>query len=191
MNVPSFVLLGGVDVAVGSRRIRADISYGGAFYAIVDSESVGLPLDPDHLADLRRMGVAVARAVNATFPTAHPLVPRVSGIDATLFTSPPHGESADLRSVVVSASGAVDRSACGTGAAAVMAVIDAMGLLDDQRPFVLESIIGTTVSGRAIDRTVVGDYVAIVAEIEGSAWIIGDHTFTVDPADPLHAGFRL
>ena len=191
VNVPSFVLQGGVEVAVGGRRVRADISYGGAFYAIVDSESAGVALDRLHLPELRRTGLAITRAVNAMFTAAHPLEPRLSGIDATIFTGPPHGHSADLRSVAVFAGGAVDRSACETGTAAVMAVIDAMGLLDDERPFVHESIIGTTLSGRVVDRTAVGDYRAIVPEILGSAWITGDHTFMVDPADPLHAGFRL
>ena len=98
---------------------------------------------------------------------------------------------ADLRNVTVFANAEVDRSACGTGTAAVMAVIDAMGLLDDQRPFVHESVIDTTFTGRVVGRTMVGDYAAIVPEIEGSAWITGEHTFIVDSDDPLREGFKL
>ena len=85
----------------------------------------------------------------------------------------------------------VDRSPCGTGTAAVMAVIDAMGLLDENTPFVHESLIGTLFTGRAAGRTVVGECQAIVPEIEGSAWITGEHTFLVDEDDPLKNGFRL
>jgi proline racemase len=91
----------------------------------------------------------------------------------------------------VFANGAIDRSASGTGTAAVMTVIDAMGLLDDQRPFVHESIIGTTFTGRVAARTMVGEYPAIVPEIQGSAWITGEHTFIVDPDDPLEKGFNV
>ena len=89
------------------------------------------------------------------------------------------------------ADAAVDRSPCGTGTAAVMAVLDAMGLVADGRPFVHESVVGTRFTGRVASRTTVGEYGAIVAEIEGSAWITGEHTFLVDESDPLGRGFRL
>ena len=72
-----------------------------------------------------------------------------------------------------------------------MAVIDAMGLLGGDRPFVHESLIGTRFNGRVASRTQVGDYPAIVPEIEGSAWITGEHTFLVDDGDPLKEGFRI
>ena len=71
-----------------------------------------------------------------------------------------------------------------------MAVLDAMGLLDGGRTFVHEGLIGTRVTGRLADRTEVGDLPAIVAELEGSAWITGEHTFLVDDEDPLGGGFR-
>jgi proline racemase len=70
-------------------------------------------------------------------------------------------------------------------------VIDAMGLLADDRPFIHESLIGTQFTGRVASRTVVGDYQALVPEIEGSAWITGEHIFLVDDADPLKDGFRI
>ena len=190
LNVPSFVMHGGIDVAIGTRRVRADVAFGGLFYAIVDGESVGMSLDVAQVAQLRRTGVEIASAVNRMLTIAHPLEPRLTGIDGTIFTGPAHDPSADLRNVTVFASGAIDRSASGTATAAVMTVIDAMGLLDDQRPFVHESIIGTTFTGRVAARTMVGEYPAIVPEIQGSAWITGDHTFVVDPDDPLHGGFN-
>jgi proline racemase len=66
-----------------------------------------------------------------------------------------------------------------------------MGLLDDGKPFVHEGIVGTLFHGRVAGRTQVGDYPAIVPEIEGSAWITGEHTFLIDEDDPLKEGFRL
>ena len=85
----------------------------------------------------------------------------------------------------------VDRSPCGTGTCAVMAVLSAMGILQDGQPFVHESLIGTTFQGRVLDRATIGDREAIVPEIEGSAWITGEHTFLLDDEDPLREGFRL
>jgi len=190
LNVPSFVLHPGLAVKIGSRTARADVAFGGAFYAIVDSESVGLPIDAAHLPDLRRIGMEIKQAIEAAQTIAHPLEPGLQGIYGTIFTGPPTKPGADLRNVTIFADAEVDRSPCGTGTAAVMAVIDAMGLLSDHR-FVHESLIGTLFTGRVASRTVVGEHAAIVPEIEGSAWITGEHTFLVDDRDPLKDGFRL
>jgi trans-L-3-hydroxyproline dehydratase len=191
LNVPSFVLYGGLTVKLPSRPVRVDVAFGGAFYAIVDSEGVGLPIDAAHLADLRRVGMEIKRAVEASTAVAHPLEPGLRGVYGTIFTGPPLSGGADLRNVTVFADAEVDRSPCGTGTAAVMAVIDAMGLLSDDKPFVHESLIGTTFQGRVASRTTVGEHQAIVPEIEGSAWITGEHTFLVDDRDPLKDGFRI
>jgi proline racemase len=191
LNVPSFVLHGGLTVKLASRTIRADVAFGGAFYAIVDSEAVGLPIDGAHLADLRRVGMEIKHAIEAQHTVSHPLDPGLTGVYGTIFTGPPNDHGADLRNVTIFADAEVDRSPCGTGTAAVMAVLDAMGLLGADRPFVHESLIGTTFTGRVASRTLVGDYQAIVPELEGSAWITGDHTFVVDDEDPLKQGFRV
>jgi len=191
LNVPSFVLHGGLAVRVGSRQIRADVAFGGVFFAIVDCEAVGLPIDGDHLAELRRTGMEIKRAVEAACTVVHPLDPRLRGVYGTIFTGPPNDSRADLRNVTVYANAAVDRSPCGTGTAAVMAVLDAMGLIADGQPFVHESVVGTRFTGRVASRTRVGEYGAIVPEIEGSAWITGEHTFLVDERDPFGRGFQL
>src|SRR5438093_1217569 len=193
-NVPSFVLHGGLTVKLATRHIRADVAFGGAFYAIVDSEAVGLPIDAPHLPDLRRIGMEIKVAIEREQKIVHPLEPGLRGIYGTIFTGPPETTgkgAADLRNVTIFADAEVDRSPCGTGTAAVMAVIDAMGLLADDRPFVHESVIGTCFKGRVSGRTLLGEYQAIVPEIEGSAWITGEHTFLVDETDPLRKGFRL
>jgi proline racemase len=191
VNVPSFVLHGGLVVKLGSRQIRADVAFGGAFYAIVDSEAVGLPIDVAHLPELRRAGMAIKHAIEAATTIAHPLESGLQGIYGTIFTGPPSDERADLRNVTIFADAEVDRSPCGTGTAAVMAVVDAMGLLGEEKPFVHESLIGTRFTGRLVSRAAVGEYQAIVPEIEGSAWITGEHTFLIDDTDPLKDGFRI
>jgi proline racemase len=190
-NVPSFVLHAGVPARIGSRKIRADVAFGGAFYAIVDSESAGLRLDQSSLPELRRAGMEIKAAIEAAVTVAHPADDGVRGLYGTIFTGPPNDAQADLRNATVFASAAVDRSPCGTGTSAVMAVVDAMGLLDQSRPFVHESLVGTCFTGKVIGRTAVADLPAIVTEIEGSAWITGEHTFFADEQDPLADGFRL
>jgi proline racemase len=72
-----------------------------------------------------------------------------------------------------------------------MAVLAAMGLLGTDQTFVHESIIGTRFRGRVTCETTVGDYAAILPEIEGEAYITGENVFLIDDADPLRYGFRL
>lgn len=191
MNVPAFVLHGGLAVKVGSRHLRADVAFGGVFYAIVDAEAVGLAIDARHVPELRRTALDIKRAIEAERGIAHPLDERLQGIYGTVFTGPAVDHRADLRNVTVFGHAQVERSPSGTATAAVMAVLDAMGLLGDDRPFVHESLIGTRMTGRIAGRTTVAEHDAVVTAIEGSAWITGEHVFVVDEADPLGRGFRL
>jgi len=190
-NVPSFVYAAGVPVKIGSRDLRVDVAFGGAFYAVLDAESAGLAVVPGRLADLKTLGMQIAREVERILPVEHPLEPGLTGIYGTIFTGPPEADDAHLRNVTIFADHEVDRSPCGTGTCAVLAVLDAMGLVDDAVPFVHESIIGTTFRARVESRTTVGELPAIVPELTGSASITGEHTFIVDPDDPLAHGFRL
>ncbi len=192
LNPPSFVLAAGVPMQVGGRTFTADVSFGGAFYAIVDAEAAGLSIDIAKLPELKRMGMAIAREVERVMKVVHPIEPGLAGVYGTIFTAPAQTEGAHLRNVAVFADAEVDRSPCGSGTAAVMAVLDEMGVLGaGDGTFVHESLIGTCFTGHVASRLRVGDYPAIVPEIAGSAWITGEHTFLVDADDPLRAGFRI
>jgi proline racemase len=201
-NVPSFVLHAAVPVMVGNREVRADVAYGGAFYAIVDSEAVGIPVVPERLPELRKAGMEIKHAIERALKIEHPLEPQLRGIYGTIFTGPPSDESADLRNVTIFADAEVDRSPCGTGTAAVMAVLAAMGMLTEgEQVFTHESIIGTRFRGRVVGTTTIStsnfqlptsnEIEAIIPEIEGSAYITGENTFLIDDRDPLRHGFRL
>jgi proline racemase len=190
-NVPSFVLFGGVPVTLGARQIRADVAFGGAFYAIVDSEAAGIPIVPERLADLRRVGMEIKHAIEAALTVAHPDEPQLTGIYGTIFTGPPSSAGADLRNVTIFADAEVDRSPCGTGTCAVMAVLAAMGVLTPEATFTHESIIDTRFTGRIERETTVGELPAIVPRLEGEAFITGENRFVIDDRDPLKYGFRL
>jgi proline racemase len=190
-NVPSFVLHAGIPVRVNGRDLRADVAFGGAFYAIVDSEAAGIPVIGRRLHDLRTAGMAIKHAVEAAVRVVHPLEPALEGIYGTIFTAPASDERADLRNVTVFADAEVDRSPCGTGTCAVMAVLSAMGLLQPEQTFTHESIIGSRFRGRVVGEVTVGELPAIVPEIHGDAYLTGEHTFHLDERDPFAHGFRL
>jgi trans-L-3-hydroxyproline dehydratase len=191
-NVASFVVEAGIPVKLSAgRTLLVDIAFGGAFYAIVDAEAAGVPVDGARLHDLRRLGMEVKEEIERLRKVVHPLDAGLEGIYGTIFTAPPQHPDAHLRNVTIFAEAEVDRSPCGTGTAAVMAVLSEMGVLGDESPFVHESIVGTLFRGKIVGRLAVGDRPAIVPEIQGSAWITGEHTFLIDGDDPLKAGFRL
>jgi proline racemase len=164
-NVASFVFEPSLMVPIGNRKIPVDIAFGGAFYAIVDSEAAGVPIDAAHLPELRKLGMTIAREVERIRRVVHPNDPGLEGIYGTIFTAPAQLEDAHLRNVTIFADAEVDRSPCGTGTAAVMAVLNDMGLLLDDVPFVHESIVGTTFKGRVAEHVEVGEKPAIVPEI--------------------------
>ncbi len=190
-NVPAFVLSGGHPVRIGARELRVDIAFGGVFYAIVDTEAIGIPLIGSRLPDLRRLGADIRTSINVAGGVTHPADAALSGIAGVIFTGPAQDPDAHLRNITIFGDGAADRSPSAAGTSAVMAVLDAMGLLDDDRAFVHESVLGALHRGRVVRRTQVGELQAIVAEIEGTAWITGEHTFFVDEDDPLKDGFQL
>jgi trans-L-3-hydroxyproline dehydratase len=190
-NVPSFVLVAGLPVKAGSRVIRVDVACAGACYAIVESETAGLGVNARLAPELRRAALEIREAVEAAQALAHPLEPRIEGLEGVIFTAAPSREGADLRSVTVSASGAIDRSPGGTGTAALMAVLSAMGFLGDDAPFTHESITGSIVRGRIAALSAVGEHAAIVPELESQAWITGEHSFVLQPDDPIDEGLLM
>lgn len=179
-NVPSHVVAGGQPLRLGTREVRVDLAFGGALYAIVDTEAIGVPLEVAMLPELRRLAAQIRDAAAAPAPDTPRRV-----LDGVVFTGPPIDPEAHLRNITIAASGAVDRSASATGTSAVMAVLDAMGLLGTDAPFVHEGLAGTLHHGTIARRTEVDGHPAIVPRIDGSAWITGEHTFYIDEDDPL------
>jgi trans-L-3-hydroxyproline dehydratase len=143
----------------------------------------------DRLSDLRTLTKQIAIAAAQQHAIVHPQDPTIAGLAGVIFTGPARSDTSDLRGVVVYVDGGVDRSPGGDAMAAVMAVVDAMLPLDAQRPFRQEGPIGTRFRGRVLERLLVDAFPAIVPEIEGRAWIIGEHTFVVRRDDPLARGF--
>ena len=112
--------------------------------------------------ELRRVGMEVKREVERLRQVVASARSGLKGIYGTIFTAPPQHPDAHLRNVTIFADAEVDRSPCGTGTAAVMAVLSEMGVLAEDAPFVHESIVGTLFTGRIAGRTQVGELAAIV-----------------------------
>jgi proline racemase len=191
-NVPSFVLaLDQVVPVPGLGQVRYDIAFGGAFYAFVQAEEVGLSCTPDQFRPLIEKGTAIKRAIMASRPVPHPFEEDLSFLYGTIFIGPPLGEGAHSRNVCIFAEGEVDRCPTGTGVSARLAIHHARGEIGPGESMVVESILGTRFSGRIVEMTTFGSYRAVIPEVEGSAYITGRDEWLIDPADPLRHGFIL
>jgi proline racemase len=174
-NVDSYVL--GRDIAVATSRgdVRVDVSYGGAIYASVSAANVGLTVDPDHYTQLISIGREIKWALNASEWARHPTDDRLAGVYGTILYDDlgPTDSGPHQRNVTVFADGEVDRSPCGSGTSARLALLAADGRIGAGQVLTHESIIGTTFFGRIlpVDATVVGA-TAIGHAVGGS---IADH----------------
>jgi len=191
-NVPSFALELDATVDVPDLgRVRYDLAFGGAFYAYVDADSLGLELEPAALPRLVDAAMAVKRAVARVRPIVHPAgEPDLDFLYGTILVRAARGDQPS-RNLCVFADGEVDRSPTGTGVCGRAAIAVARGQLALGEPLTIESILGTRFDVRAVEHTHVGDLDAIIPEVTGEAHITGRAEFVLDPEDPLTDGFLL
>jgi proline racemase len=184
-NVPSFISRQGMDAA----GLTVDVAFGGAFYAFVRAP---IPVEPSSLPRLIELGRAVKRELEAQQEFVHPLEPELRDIYGVVFWQPEEeGPPLVQRNVTVFADGEVDRSPCGSGTSARLALLDVSGELARGDELVHQSVIGTEFRARVIGDAEVGGLSAVITEVEGSAHFTGRHEFALDPADPLPDGFFL
>jgi proline racemase len=184
-NVPAFVLARGLPVETARGRLEVDVAYGGAIYASLPAAAAGLAVTPEHAAELTALGREIKWALDATEVARHPSDGRLSGIYGTILYDdlPDTADGPRQRNVAVFADGEVDRSPCGSGTSARLALLD----LPPGVTLTHESILGTTFTARAVERTPDG----VITEVEGMAYRTAEHRFVLDPRDPLGDGFLL
>ena len=206
VNVPSWVHSTGVEVTTDRGPVTSDIAFGGAMYAVVPADAVGLRVHPYDLPELIRTGRRIRNELNAVGAAEHPTDPRLSGVYGTIFTEDVDptdaGSAASVeglgsdgalhqRNVTIFSDGEVDRSPCGSGTAARVAHLVAQGRLGQGELFVHDSIVGSRFHARAVSLAPADGHDAVVVEVTGTAHRFGRSQFTVDPNDVLVPGFVL
>jgi proline racemase len=191
-NVPSFVADLDARVTVpGLGVIPYTLAFGGAFYAYVRAESVGLRCLPEEYPEIVAKGMAIKRAVMSSRVVEHPFEKDLSFLYGTIFVAPPVEPGADSRNVCVFADGEVDRSPTGTGVSGRMAIHFARHEVAIGQGHTVESIVGSRFVGRVLRTTTFGPFDAVIPEVEGSASITGRNEFFIDPDDTFGTGFIL
>ncbi|MBK8246951.1 MAG: proline racemase family protein [Gemmatimonadetes bacterium] len=203
-NVPAFAVHLDAMVEVPQLgSVRVDVAYGGMFYAIADAAQFGLRLTPDEGRDIVRIGEMVKAAAREQLPVVHPEQPGFAGITISQLSGPAHDPAHHARNAVIVSTGSfdwakpstwtgsIDRSPCGTGTCAKMAVLHAKGQLALGQPFHHESVLGTVFTGEVVEETRVGDRAAIVPTLSGQGWITGFSQYVMDPTDPFQQGYTV
>ena len=181
-NVPAFVWAEGVEF--GGRKV--DVAFGGAFYASIEER-----VEPRELPRLIELGRELKREIEAWQDVVHPLEPELRDVYGVIFWQEEGERPLTQRNVTVFADGEVDRSPCGSGTSARLALLDRSRRLARGEELRHLSIVGSEFRARVVGDADVAGIPAVTTEVEGSAYRTGEHVFTLDPDDPLGDGFFL
>jgi len=192
-NVPAYVLARNVPVDTSCGQVRADVSYGGAIYASVDASTVGLAVTPEHYGELLRLGREIKWALNDTEWARHPSEPRLDGIYGTIWFDDleDRPEGPHQRNMTVFADGEVDRSPCGSGTSARIALLATSGRLTRDQVLTHDSVVGTRFLGSVVEELEAESRPAFVSEVRGMAHRTAEHRFVLESNDPVGLGFML
>ena len=193
-NLPSFVMHRDKHIEVpGYGTVRVDVAYGGMIYVIINAADLGFRIEPSEARELSDVGEIVKRAAAAQLPSVHPENPEIHTINQTLWAGPLEVRDGvkTARNGVIVSPGRLDRSPCGTGTCARLALMHARGEIAVGERFVHESIIGTKFIGEIFETARIGGRDAVGVAITGRAWITAFHQYVLDPSDPFPTGYTL
>jgi len=175
----------------GLGTLTVDIAFGGVFYVMPASNQLGFRIGPDVAQDMVNLGNRIKLAAQDQFSVEHPEVAQFNSIDFVMFTDHVDAAEKSLRNATIMPPGRVDRSPCGTGSAARLAVMHAKGQAKLGEVFDMRSTIGSRFEASIISETTVGSKSAIIPRISGRSWIYSMMQLGADPTDPFQLGYTL
>lgn len=193
-NVESHVIARGVNVATSRGDVTVDLSFSGAIYASVRAADLDLAVTPENYTDLIALGREIKWALNESPEAQHADDPRLSGVYGTILWDDlgRHDGGPAQRNVTVFADGEVDRSPCGSGTGARVALLADSGVLGADETLEHRSIVDTVFAARWTAGENRADGTAtVIPHVTGTAYQTGEHRFMLDPADAIGTGFTL
>ncbi len=192
-GVPSFVVAFDQTIELpGLGKVEYDLAYGGAFYAYVNANKLGMELTPENYNLLIRKGMDIKRAVmESRVNIKHPFEEDLSFLYGTIFIGGPISEGIDSRNVCIFAEGEVDRCPTGSGVSGRMSIHFGKNEIAVGETMTIESITGSVFKGSVVRTEQYGQFEAVIPQVEGTAFITGQHEFLIDPDDPFKEGFFL
>lgn len=170
-------------------NLKADIAFGGVFFAIVDPQLLNLTIEPANARALADAGMMLRKFLNKELTVVHPEIPEITGIAYVMFRSDESDGS--VRTATTMWPGRLDRSPCGTGNSANLAVRAMRGQTSEGDAYTAHSTIGSKFKVKHVGKTRIGNKEAVFPEITGRGWLYGSHQIGFDPSDPFQNGFAL
>ena len=190
-NVPSFVIARDVTVRTSGGLVTLDVAFGGAFYGTVEASALGLGIDAADLPRLIALQRELRPALERSLDVVHPVEPDLAGIYGVIFWE--RLGPTEQRNVAVFADGEIDRSPCGSGTSARLAVLHARGEIAVGERFHHRSIVDSSFDAWVVDEGT--DRRSAPVGHHGSRRVppirTGESMFALDPRDPLGTGFLL
>ncbi|MFT5114213.1 MAG: proline racemase [Parasphingorhabdus sp.] len=194
-NLPSFAAQTDTHIEVtGIGTLRVDTAFGGDSFVMVDARDLGFELLPSEARDIAEISIPITRAANEQLGFRHPTNPdwkHISFCQLVGDLQPQADSQFSMRNAVVIEPGKLDRSPCGTGVSARMALLHHKGIMQQGDRLRMFSPIDSVFDG-CIEKCVkIGDIQGIIPSIAGRGFITGTHQHTLDPCDPWPEGYRL
>ena len=207
-SVPSFLLSCDIAVEVpgygdgyspsvpGSMgKVRLDVSFGGAFYALVDAAQVHLDVTTAPVEELKQAAAAVKAAVQKSVNISHPVSAELSFLYGVIFSDGKDVWQADsaTANVTVFADGEVDRAPTGSGVTARMAAqyFKKQVPLLQKREFIQPLVQGSTFTARVTEEIEYCGKPAVTVEVCGKAFYTGESMFRLEEGDAIGKGFLI
>ncbi|MFC3165817.1 proline racemase family protein [Ciceribacter thiooxidans] len=189
-NVPAFVHQ--LDVVIETPkwgRIIGDIAFGGVFYAQIDVDQVGLKIVPESARALAEAGTEIKALLAEQVKVEHPEIPGLNEIAYVMFRD--YQPDGSVVTCTTLKPGRVDRSPCGTGSSANLAILHARGQAKTGDKRISRSIIGGEFTAEILGETMVGGHPAVLPRITGQGYVFGRQQLRLDPQDSFAEGFAL
>lgn len=192
-NVPSFLYADDVKVRLSDGTdVVLDVAFGGNFFAIVPADQLGLSIKPGEARQLQALGMEIRDLVNQKIQAVHPEEDRIRGVELVEFSLEEMDEgNLSARNCVVFGQGAIDRSPCGTGTSAKMAILWTRGKMKPGDEFVHRGIVGSSFTGYFQEGPSAGGRPSILPFIRGTSSVTGFNLLIHEDGDRFERGFLL
>jgi proline racemase len=190
--VPSFALHLDHALEVGGLgTLSVDVAWGGDWFCLIDAAGCGFAVRPDEVRDMVELGGRIKRAAHEQVTVRHPTTAEPGTISFVMFCARPEAPGAPCRNGTVMHPGRMDRSPCGTGTAARLALMHARGEIALDEVLTMRSVIDSEFQATIADVTTLSGHPAVLPRISGRAWIYGLYQTGLDPSDPCPLGYTV
>ena len=194
-NLPSFIDKLEVELATKKYgKIIVSTAYGGDSFLLCNAKDFNLKIIPENAKLFVNIAREILKEANDQIGFQHPSISNLNYISFCQFMEPIHVNSKGekiAKNTVVIRPGKLDRSPCGTGTSARLALLRKKNQINIKEKIISQSIINSTFECFIESEIEENSKKMILPNIKGSAFITGEQILYLDDKDPFPQGYRL